>query len=346
MSGPGLSDRIAAFSRLGEVMMDACSSDPVSPQGSKLRELALNLYKSNPWFIPQFVINSIEALALNLKEDILEKWLAPYSVDQQNRHILKFGVVMAGNIPLVGFHDFLSVLITGNIFLGKTSSKDTELINALASILIETDPRFKDYIILKEDTIDGFDAVIATGSNNSSRYFEYYFGSKPHIFRKNRNSAAIIDSETEDYDLEKLGKDIFYYFGLGCRSVSKLYLPADFKINRLKNNWTAYSDLLSYIPYHNNYKYNKALYSLENKAYYDHGLVLLKEDAGFSSPVSVLNYSLYKNEKEIKTDLEIRKDQIQTIVGKGYTPFGMSQFPALNDYADGIDTIKFIQNLS
>ncbi len=341
-----LANRIKAFSQLGSIMKEACSDRPVGNHANKLNSLAVNQYINNPWFTKDYVSESITALAKSLDESSLTSWLKPYHLESINRDPKRIAVIMAGNIPLVGFHDFLCVLITGNIFIGKTSSKDTELIGAITSILTDIEPLFKDYIILKEDTIDDFNAVIATGSNNSSRYFEYYFGSKPHIFRNNRNSVAVINSDTKDSDLKELGKDVFYYFGLGCRNVSKLYLPSDFKIERLKNAWTDYADHINIIPYHNNYKYNKAIFRLENTEYHDLDFILLRENPGLSSPVSVLYYSMYEDEREIWADINLRIDQIQTIVGKGHTPFGKAQSPKINNYADGIDTIDFLLNLS
>lgn len=346
MKGPGLTDRINAFCRLGDIMKEACKDKPHSEAGGKLRSIARQQQEKNSWFTPRYVFESISALADILNIENLTLWTQSYNIADRVDCPKRIGVIMAGNIPLVGFHDLLCVLITGNIFIGKTSSKDSELIGTITSILTDIEPRLKDYIILKEDTIDNFNAVIATGSNNSSRYFEYYFGSKPHIFRNNRNSVALIHSDTKDSDLEKLGKDVFYYFGLGCRNVSKIFLPSGFKIERLKKAWTDYADHINIIPYHNNYKYNKAIFRLENSKYHDLDFILLRENPGLSSPVSVLYYSIYEDEREIWADINLRIDQIQTIVGKGHTPFGRAQSPSINDYADGIDTIDFLLNLS
>lgn len=345
MKGPGLKDRINAFCLLGKIMKEACQAKPQTEHARKLRIVAEKQQFINKWFTPFYVFESISALAGQLNKKGLDAWLKAYDINNYTGSPKRIGVIMAGNIPLVGFHDFLCVLITGNILVGKISSKDAELIKAISSILIDLEPGFKNYIILKSNTIDKFDAVIATGSNNTSRYFDYYFGTKPHIFRKNRNSIAVIDPDISNTDLYKLGKDVFYYFGLGCRSVSKIYLHADFNIKKLKDAWSDYSDHASIKPYKNNYIYNKALFTIGNTAFHDLGFILLKENDGLNSPVSVLYFSRYKNETDLWADIGYRRGDIQTIIGKNNIPFGMAQFPALNDYADGIDTIYFLLNL-
>ncbi len=341
-----LAKRIKAFSRLGEIMMEACLDKPAGDYAQSLRLLAERQQSNNSWFTPFYVFESISALARLLNSESLTAWLQTYHINDYNESPKRIGVIMAGNIPLVGFHDFLCVLITGNILVGKSSSKDSELIKAISSILLKLEPGFKDFIILNEDTIEDPYAVIATGSNNTSRYFEYNYGQLPHIFRNNRSSVAIIYSEISDTELKDLGKDVFYYYGLGCRNVSRLYLPLNFDIYRLAAAWKEYASHINTEPYRNNYYYNRALFVTEETEYHDLDYLLLKKDHGYSSPVSVLYYSFYKNPQEVDAELSLNPDQIQTIVGKGHTPFGTAQYPTLNDYADGIDTIDFLLNIS
>lgn len=340
-----LAKRIKAFSRLGSIMNEACSDKPAGNHARRLNRTAVSQYINNPWFTEDYVIESISALARSLDEASLNTWLKPYHLEAINSDPKRIGVIMAGNIPLVGFHDFLCVLISGNILAGKTSSKDSELIKVISSILTELEPGFKDSIIQREDTTEDLYAVIATGSNNTSRYFEYNYGQLPHIFRKNRNSVAIIHSGISDAELKDLGKDVFYYYGLGCRNVSRLYLPFDFDINRLAETWKEYASHMKVVPYRNNYSYNRALYMAEETEYQDLDYLLLKEDHSYSSPISVLYYSFYKSPQELDAELALNRDQIQAIAGKGHTPFGTTQYPALNDYADGVDTIEFLLNL-
>lgn len=340
-----LADRIKAFSQLGLIIKEACSEQPSDKMAKNLKRLAECQYLNNSWFTPYYVNKSLSAIADSLREDLLPDWLKPYPILSSVKEPKKIVVIMAGNIPLVGFHDFLSVLISGNIIIAKTSSKDRELISEIQAILLKIEPLFKDYIILTDDKINNHDAVIATGSNNSSRYFEYHYGSKPHIFRKNRNSVAIVSQDISDKELVELGKDVFYYFGLGCRNVSKLYLPPGFDIMRLKKTWSEFARFMDITPYRNNYNYNKALFKVDKTEFKDLGFVLLKEDTGLSSPISTLYYSYYRNIEDLKAELLFNSDKIQAIVGKGHIPFGQAQYPALNDYADGIDTIEFISNL-
>jgi hypothetical protein len=346
MKGPVLSDRINAFCRLGELMLDSCQEHPEGDLAPGFRETALNQYKNNSWFDPPQVFNNIQSLADNLTSSKLSNWLNPYSLEDNIDKPKKIGVIMAGNIPLVAFHDFLSILLSGNIMIGKTSSKDTDLIVELSSILCALEPAFKDYIHINSENLDNCDAIIATGSNNSARYFEYHYGGKAHIFRKNRNSIAIIDADTTYHELQNLGKDVFDFYGLGCRSVSKIFVPEGFDIGCFQKAWSEYSKLTKNKAYNNNYSYNKAILSLENASLYDLDFVLLKEDAGYSSPVAVIYFSYYNNRLSLKSEINSNSQKVQAIVGNGYIPFGLAQSPELNDYADGIDTIEFLINLS
>ena len=249
---------------------------------------------------------------------------------------------MAGNIPLAGFHDFLSVLISGNNLIVKTSSKDSELIVYISDILCSINPSFRDNIEFAEGTLSNFDIVIATGSDNSSRYFDYYFGKYPSIIRKNRNSIAIIEGDETGDELEGLGTDIFSYFGLGCRNVSKIYVPKGYDFRSMIRYWDTFAGVISHPKYANNYDFNKAVYLVNKEAFYDAGYILLKEDSRISSPVSVLYYEYYESQTALKQQIELLKEKIQCMIGRHNIPFGKAQSPNLWDYADGIDTIEFL----
>jgi hypothetical protein len=296
----------------------------------------------NAWFTPENVRKALTAIATVLTEKNLTEWTDAYPSLSEERNSQRIGVIMAGNIPLVGFHDFLSVLITGNSLIAKTSSKDSQLIVILGDLLCKINPGFRDKINFTEGNLKNFDAVIATGSDNSSRYFEYYFNKYPNIIRKNRNSIGIIEGNESDSQLIKLGDDIFSYFGLGCRNVSKLYIPKGYDLSHLTKNWRQFEDVIRNTKYANNYDFNKAVYLVNREAFYDTGHLLLKEDSRISSPVSVLFYEYYESQHAVKQITERLNEKIQCVVGSYGIPFGEAQSPDLWDYADGIDTIEFL----
>jgi len=337
-----LTERIKSFSDLGEILRDSLIAGNGSDYSLHLNKLIDNQHLNNPWFTPENVRQAINSIAKELTEENLIKWSSAYPELKETSHPIKVGVIMAGNIPLVGFHDFLSVLISGNNLIAKTSSKDSELISYISKILCEINLCFKDKIEFTEENLSGFDVVIATGSNNSSRYFEYYFGKYPNIIRKNRNSIAILEGNETDSQIEALGADVFSYFGLGCRNVSKIYLPAGYDLTKLDKNWKSFSECITHRKYANNYDFNKAVYLVNKEKFYDTGHLLLKEDSKLSSPVSVLHFEYYKALNDVEKQAELMKDKIQCIVGNHYTAFGKAQSPHLWDYADGIDTIQFL----
>ena len=253
---------------------------------------------------------------------------------------------MAGNIPLVGFHDFLCVLLSGNNVLAKLSSNDKVLLPYLSNYLIQQEPSLAARIAFTEGKMEGFDAVIATGSNNTSRYFEYYFGKKPNIIRKNRNSIAILTGKESTEELTALGEDIFRYYGLGCRNVSKIYVPKGYDFEPFFNAIFSYKDIVDQHKYANNYDYNKAVYLMSNFKILDNGFLILKEDDGQASPISVLFYAYYDAEETLEQELNAQEEQIQCIVSKkGGIGFGETQKPKLHDYADGVDTMEFLLKL-
>ncbi|QYJ67673.1 acyl-CoA reductase [Flavobacterium litorale] len=301
----------------------------------------------NRWFTPDNVRFAIQSWAKALTATNLDRWLTNYTMNYTSPKTV--GLVLAGNIPLVGFHDFLSVLITGNKVLVKTSSNDKHLLPFLAQYLIVIQPKLQNYITFTENKLENFDAVIATGSNNTARYFEYYFEDKPAIIRKNRNSVAILTGNETKADLEALGEDIFRYFGLGCRNVSKLFVPTDYNFKTFFEAVYKYGDIIHYDKYANNYDYNKAVFLMSEFKILDNEFLTLKEDESYTSPIASLFYEYYDDIEQLKTKLDTEAHQLQCIVSNKVTvnsiPFGQTQQPELWDYADNVDTIAFLTRL-
>ena len=336
-----IQERIYAFAELGEVLRNSLTGQE-EKKSCGLNELINSQQLINPWFTPENVTAAIKAIADELTVENLVQWTNAYPQLQKVTNPLKAGVIMAGNIPLAGFHDFLSVLISGNHIIARTSSKDSELIIKIGEILCSIDPRFREKIEFTECHLKDFDIVIATGSNNSSRYFEYYFGRYPNIIRKNRNSIAIIEGNETQSEIESLGSDIFLYFGLGCRNVSKIFIPKGYDLNALVINWESFTGLINHSKYANNYDFSKAVYLVNKERFFDTGYLLLKEEKGLSSPVAVLYYQYYESGNALHHDTEAQKEKIQCLIGHSHVPFGNAQSPHLWDYADGIDTIEFL----
>ncbi|HOY32438.1 MAG TPA: acyl-CoA reductase [Bacteroidales bacterium] len=305
----------------------------------------------NGFFTEQNILSALKALSTMLEKEKLEKWVCFYKSQlETNRNPARVAVVMAGNIPLVGFHDFLCVLFSGNIFIGKLSQQDQFLLPAIAEILFETDPRYRQLIHFTRETLPGFDVVIATGSNNTSRYFEYYFGKYPHIIRKNRNSIAVLTGDETDEQLKRLAEDIFSYFGLGCRNISKIFFHTSCNIGKFINLMQPYAWIADNNKYKNNYDYYKAIFLLDNRIITDGGFFILLEEKSLYSPVSVINYEKYSDIGTVENFINEHAVDIQCVVGA--TPsipdmvgFGKAQHPELFDYADNIDTMKFLLKL-
>jgi hypothetical protein len=336
-----LNERIESFSELGKILRNSLEGFDTK-YSSDLQQLINNQQYKNPWFTPENVTMAIKAVADELTHENLTKWTDNYPSLDSAENGLNVGVIMAGNIPLVGFHDFLSVLISGNDLIAKTSLKDPELIVYISNILCNINPGFKKRITFTEELLKGFDAVIATGSDNSSRYFEYYFGRYPHIIRKNRNSVAIIEGCETEEELSRLGSDVFSYFGMGCRSVSKMYIPTGYDISKMTHSWSQYSTIINHNKYANNYDYNKAVFIVNKEEFIDTGYLLLKESAEIPSPVAVLHFDHYNSLNDVFQEVEENKEKIQCVTGSKNIPFGMAQSPHLWDYADGKDTVDFL----
>ncbi len=301
----------------------------------------------NGWYTQEQVYFAVQSWAKALTKENFNQWLAAYdlkAVEPKN-----VGLILAGNIPLVGFHDFLSVLISGHKVLVKTSSNDQHLLPFLAKYLIAIAPQLQEYITFTEGKLENFDAVIATGSNNTSRYFEYYFKDKPSIIRKSRNSVAVLTGEESKAQMVALGEDIFRYFGLGCRNVSKLFVPKGYNFDLFFNGMFEYQDVIKYEKYANNYDYNKAVFLMSNFKLLDNEFLTIKEDPSYASPISSVFYEFYENIADVRTKLENDRNQIQCIVSddviSGSVAFGKTQLPELWDYADDVDTIVFLQKI-
>lgn len=301
----------------------------------------------NGWFTRENVIFSLQQWSKALTKKNLDAWLSRYEFRERTPKTV--GVVMAGNIPLVGFHDFLSVLISGNRVLVKQSGNDKQLLPVIASYLMAIAPEFESFINFTEEKLENFDAVIATGSDNTARYFEYYFGKKPNIIRKNRNSVAVLTGEETQEQLEALSHDIFRYYGLGCRNVSKLYVPENYNFENFFKAMYDWNPIINQAKYANNYDYNKAVYLMSEFQLLENGFLILKEDSSFGSPIATLFYEKYSNKEELKKVLEENREKLQCIVSSELleeeVPFGKTQQPELWDYADNVDTLEFLLNL-
>ncbi len=302
--------------------------------------------QQNAWYTPASLERAVASLANQLKEAKLREWLAPYPF--QDSRTQSVGLIFAGNIPLVGFHDLIAVLAAGYRAKIKLSSADRALPIYMIRLLTETEPRFGNRIELV-DRLSDFDLVIATGSNNSARYFDYYFRNHPHIIRKNRNSVAVLDGQESPGQLNDLGHDIFDYFGLGCRNVSKIYVPSDYDFRHFFEGIQSHEAVKDHFKYNNNYDYNKSIYLINGDKHYDNGFLLLKEDRAIASPLAVVYYEHYESLNEVTTTLNAQADNIQCVVSTSELDIlrplvgpGESQQPSLTDYADGINTLEFL----
>lgn len=330
--------RIMAFIQLGHILKNP---------DEQLKQLIASAKQFNAWFTPESTAHAVEAIAKMLNESDLEKWMGAYP-DKSDKQ-KSIGLILAGNIPLVGFHDILCVLASGNKALIKLSSQDKMLIPYILNKLVEIEPGFCEQFEFIEK-LENYDAVIATGSNNTSRYFDYYFSKVPNIIRKNRNSIAVLNGKESAKELHALGHDIFDYFGLGCRNVSKIYVPKGYKFDTFFESIEDFKWIADHHKYNNNYDYNKSIFLVNMDKHLDNGFLLLKEDERLASPLAVLYYEEYENIAELEKKLLAQEDQIQCIVSNEHLSmksfaFGQSQCPALWDYADGVDTMIFLGRL-
>ena len=347
-----LQQRINAFVKLGEFLSQFSQNGIQKKDHIKNNEIFFEDFQKqikhselkNGWFTQDNVLFAVENWSKALYTDNFNHWLKIY--DFKEIKPKNIAVIMAGNIPLVGFHDFLSVLISGHNVIVKQSSNDKQLLPFLANYLISVEPNFENRISFTEDKLQKFDAIIATGSNNTARYFEYYFKDKPSIIRKNRNSVGIITGNETEEDLKSLSEDIFRYYGLGCRNVSKLFVPKDYNFDSFFNAMYDWNPIIHQTKYANNYDYNKAVYLMSDFNILDNGFLMVKEDEGYASPISVVFYEYYDTLDKLKAKLKQDDELIQCIVSKNgsesHIPFGKTQKPELWDYADDVDTIRFL----
>nr|WP_298994859.1 acyl-CoA reductase [uncultured Polaribacter sp.] len=350
-----IQNRIEAFSKLGDFLSQFSTKGIEKKEDIPFNELFFDGFKhqiklaqeNNSWFTKDNILNSLESWSKSLNYNNLNNFTNSVNLNVKNPKTV--AIVMAGNIPLVGFHDFLSVLISGHSVLVKQSSSDKHLLPFLAKYLEYTEESFKGKITFTEDKLTNFDAVIATGSNNTARYFEYYFKDKPNIIRKNRNSVAVITGKETIEDFEKLSDDIFQYFGLGCRSVSKLYVPKDYDFELFFNGMYNKKEIINNAKYANNYDYNKAVYLMSEFDLLENGFLMIKEDESYSSPIATIFYEYFDNEIDLKIKLHEDREKIQCVVAKGFLEneiaFGQTQHPKLTDYADGVNTLEFLSKL-
>lgn len=333
-----IDERIDAFVKLGEVLS--------AIDGDTWASLVQRARNENSWFTEQSISAAFEGIKNYLDEANLKKWTSRYTLTPVNAKTV--ALVMAGNLPLVGFHDFLSVLVSGHALLIKLSSKDKVLPLYIAEKLVAIEPKFASFVRFEEQ-LKNFDAVIATGGDNSARYFHFYFGKYPHIIRKNRTSCAVIKGNESDDDLRALGHDIFSYFGLGCRNVSKIFVPKNYYVTTLLEKWEPFKEVINHHKYHNNYDYQKSILLVNGNHFYDNGFLLLEENSKLVSPIAVLYYERYEDESDLALKITEAKDKLQCIVGTmtpASIPFGQAQSPMLWDYADQIDTLKFLESLN
>lgn len=342
-----LAERIDALTKLGEIVLSSSFNE------SKLFSAIQDAHIHNPWFTAENCLFSIKSIANQwLTHSTLQHWVDSYPQDLfQPTQSKRVAVIMAGNVPFVGFHDMLSVLISGHIFIGKVSSKDGGLMEEVINLLLQIEPRFQSRIAITNDTLQEFDAVIATGSDSSSRYFEHYFGKYPHIIRKSRYSLAILSENPSKEQLQALSHDVFLYFGLGCRSVTKLLVPTNFNFDKLIEAFEPYSNLTHHHKYANNYDYHRAIYLMNQIEHLDSGFFLIKPDDALASPVGVIFYQKYSSIASAKEYIAANQNQLQCVASdipeiEGSISLGNTQQPSITDYSDGIDTLDFLLKLA
>ncbi len=350
-----IQNRITAFAKLGAFLSQFSVDNIKKKDNIEYNEIFFDGFlhqiklaqEHNSWFTKDNILFSINNWSKSLTKNNLINFTN--SITLNKNPIKKVAIIMAGNIPLVGFHDFLSVLISGHSVVVKQSSNDKHLLPFLAKYLEYVDKDFKGKITFTEEKLTDFDAVIATGSDNTARYFEYYFKDKPNIIRKSRNSVAVLTGNETDEDYINLSDDVFQYFGLGCRSVSKLYVPKDYNFDAFFTGMYAKKNIINNAKYANNYDYNKAVYLMSEFDLLENGFLMIKEDESYSSPIATVFYEYYDNEIDLKIKLHQDKEKIQCIVAKDFieneVAFGQTQHPKLTDYADGVNTLEFLSNL-
>jgi len=299
-------------------------------------------FQYNPWFTKENVSSALSGISGMLEEDELDQVFSKYDKTDFPKRI---AIIMAGNIPFVGFHDVLAALVTGNIAICKFSSEDSRIPPMLLKLLIELNPEIKPFVEFSFGPVKNYDAVIATGSNNTINTLKDYFKDKPALFRKNRTSIAVLDGSETREDLEKLSDDCFQYFGRGCRNVGKLLIPEDFDVNRIFEGFLKQSDVINHHKYANNYDYQRTVFLMNQIPFLDNNAFMLKEDEALHAPLSIIYFQRYSNNNEVEAYISAHNEEIQAVVGNNYIPFGQAQNPKILDFADGIDTFSWLEKL-
>ncbi len=340
-----IENRISGLSKLGAFIESYLqkNEENFTDSDALFAEVIKKSEIENAWFTLENQKFALGQWAELLSENNIKKWLSEYRISKTPKRV---GLILAGNIPLVGFHDVISVILSNHIPIIKLSSKDKRMI----PFLLEKWDEFTEGGIQFElvEKLENFEAVIATGSNNTARYLEFYFKNHLSIIRKNRTSIAVLKGDETDEELQFLANDIFMYFGLGCRNVTRIFIPEDFVLDRLFENFVGYGQIINHHMYANNYDYNKAIYLLNLEKFWDNNFVMLKEDDQLFSPLSVINFSRYKDLEEVRNFISENEENIQAVVAKpelqlGDINLGEAQKPSLNTYADNVDTMKFLE---
>jgi len=344
-----LNERTEIFSKLSDLIIKYYSKSETANYNKLLNESINKATQNNPWFGFDQIRQSLLSISASINRNKIHSWLNQYPELEKKTIPKRVGIIMAGNIPLVGFMDFFYVIMSGNIALIKLSSDDNVLFPAIIEILKEINPKIDEYVEIFDNRLSGFDAIIATGSNNTSRYFEYYFGKVPNIIRKSRSSIAILRGDESFEEMLLLADDITTYYGLGCRNVSKILVPEFYDFEKLKNSISKKNNILDFHKYRNNFDYQKSVLIINRTPFIDCECVLLTQSYSLSSPISVVYYDYFYSDKDINDYIERNSDEIQCIVGNNdkfkTVSFGKPQVPELDDYADNVDVMEFLLKL-
>ena len=344
-----LNNRITLFVKLGRFFSDYINNNLESLEKNKFDKAINESILHNSFFSKKNILKSLLSWSNVLTKKSIDNFLSNYMIKIKKRE-KKIAIVMAGNIPLVGFHDFFCVILSGNFAVIKLSSKDSHLFKFILSFLVKENPDFSTKFDVVENKLQIFDAVIATGNNISANQFELYFKKYPKIIRRNRHSIAILNGNETKKEIELLANDIFYYYGLGCRNVSKIFIPNNYNLDILFKSFVLWNEVINKNSYANNYNYYRAIYLLNKEVFFDNGFVLLKESEKIGSPVGTIYFEYYKSENQIKEMIKKNNEKIQCIVSNNNyrktIKFGETQMPNLNDFADDIDTFNFLLKLN
>ena len=342
-----LKKRILAFNDLGILFNEnfIAKNDKTFPEWDSILDIKLKEAKSfNSWFTHENIKLSLKNWSNQLKKRNLENWISNYNISNDNNKTI--AIIMAGNIPIVGFHDLLCSMLLNYKCIVKLSSEDKVLIPFIVDFLKHRYPLFSNKVTFEKNKLKDFDAVIATGSSSSHKYFEYYFSKYPNLIRKTRHSVAVLDGNESDNDLGLLSNDIFNYFGLGCRSVSKIFVPKGYDLDLLFNAFFKHKEIINHNKYVNNFDYNKAVFLMSEEKFIENGFIILKQDPKLGSPIGCLYYEEYEDVEKVYDTIRKNKEHIQCIVSNNaidrFTNFGSTQCPKLDDYADNVDTVKFL----